>query len=173
MSKNTETPRIYVACLASYNAGKLHGCWIDCEGKDADDIQEEVDNMLRASPISHAEEWAIHDYEGFAGIEIGEHESFADVAQHVEMLAAHGEEWAAYVRIVGEHYATGDGFEDAYQGTYSSEEAFAEELAEDTGMLSGVPESIRCYFDFKAFARDLFICDYNYDDETGAVFLNC
>lgn len=26
--------RIFVACLASYNAGTLHGEWIDCTGKD-------------------------------------------------------------------------------------------------------------------------------------------
>jgi antirestriction protein len=43
-------PRIYVACLASYNAGKLHGEWIDCEGLDADDIYQEIDKILRSSP---------------------------------------------------------------------------------------------------------------------------
>lgn len=47
---NTEL-RIYVACLASYNSGTLHGAWIDCDGKGADDIQDEVNAMLRASPF--------------------------------------------------------------------------------------------------------------------------
>jgi len=28
----------------------LHGAWIDCDGKDADDIQREVNQMLRTSP---------------------------------------------------------------------------------------------------------------------------
>lgn len=41
--------RIYVASLSDYNAGVLHGCWIDCDGKDADDIQAEVSAMLRKS----------------------------------------------------------------------------------------------------------------------------
>lgn len=30
-SRNCETPKIYVACLASYNAGFLHGRWVDVE----------------------------------------------------------------------------------------------------------------------------------------------
>ncbi|KGK67087.1 antirestriction protein ArdA [Xanthomonas citri] len=43
-------PRIYVACLASYNNGVLHGRWIDLDGMDADDVQAEIAAMLRESP---------------------------------------------------------------------------------------------------------------------------
>lgn len=43
------TPRIYVACLASYNAGLLHGRWIDLDG-DADEVHAEIAAMLRESP---------------------------------------------------------------------------------------------------------------------------
>lgn len=42
--------RIYVACLASYNSGILHGEWIDLEGMDADGVREEIATMLRESP---------------------------------------------------------------------------------------------------------------------------
>lgn len=42
-------PRIYVACLASYNNGTLHGQWIDATA-DADEMQASVSTMLRASP---------------------------------------------------------------------------------------------------------------------------
>lgn len=41
--------RIYVACLASYNAGKLHGRWINAS-TDVAEMQEEVAGMLRDSP---------------------------------------------------------------------------------------------------------------------------
>lgn len=41
--------KIYVACLASYNAGILHGAWIDAES-DVDAMQEEVNRILRESP---------------------------------------------------------------------------------------------------------------------------
>ena len=61
------------------------------------------------------------------------------------------------------------GFEDAYVGHYSSEEEFAMELADDTGILSGVPEDFLHYFDYSAFARDLFLTDY-YMSDSGHVF---
>jgi antirestriction protein len=41
-----DRPRIYVACIASYNAGILHGRWIDVT--DPDDIWERVAAMLAA-----------------------------------------------------------------------------------------------------------------------------
>lgn len=44
------SPRIYVADLASYNNGVLHGVWIDLDGKDADDVHEEIRaKVLRTS----------------------------------------------------------------------------------------------------------------------------
>ena len=57
-SKNTAEVRIYVACLAAYNNGILHGRWIDAE-QDAWEIYDEVQDMLKASPIGEAEEWAM------------------------------------------------------------------------------------------------------------------
>ena len=45
MCTATDTPRVYVACLAAYNAGKLHGERIDAN-QDADAIHEEIQAML-------------------------------------------------------------------------------------------------------------------------------
>lgn len=42
-----------MACLAAYNNGKLHGCWIDA-------IQDQINSMLASSPEEDAEEYAIH-----------------------------------------------------------------------------------------------------------------
>ena len=53
-----DAPRIYVACLAAYNNGCLHGRWIDATTPD--EIMDEVRAMLAASPLPGAEEWAIH-----------------------------------------------------------------------------------------------------------------
>lgn len=41
-------PRIYVACLASYNNGVLHGRWIDLD--DREEVEAEIAEMLRESP---------------------------------------------------------------------------------------------------------------------------
>lgn len=40
--------RIYVACLASYNNGKLHGKWIDVG--DVDDVWAGINEVLKTSP---------------------------------------------------------------------------------------------------------------------------
>jgi len=63
--------RIYVACLAAYNSGYLHGQWIDAT-QGEDHIWTETRAMLAASPIPHTDEWAIHDYEGFEGADLSE-----------------------------------------------------------------------------------------------------
>ena len=59
-----QSPRIYVASLADYNEGRLYGAWIDA-AQDPDDLGKAVEQMLAAAPSPCAEEWAIHDYEGF------------------------------------------------------------------------------------------------------------
>jgi antirestriction protein len=45
-------------------------------------------------------------------------------------------------------------FEDAYYGTYESEEDWAENHLVDTGALNEIPENLRWYFDYKLYARD-------------------
>ena len=60
----SEEIRIYVADLAAYNNGKLHGVWIDAT-QNLEDIQDQINAMLAESPEGFAEEYAIHDYEGF------------------------------------------------------------------------------------------------------------
>ena len=57
-------PKIYVADLAAYNNGILHGVWIDA-CKDIDTIWDDIHKILENSPLAGSEEWAIHDYEGF------------------------------------------------------------------------------------------------------------
>jgi len=41
-------PRIYVASLADYTAGRLYGCWIDAD-QPAETIREQITAMLAQS----------------------------------------------------------------------------------------------------------------------------
>lgn len=130
MTEERAVPRIYVASLSDYNAGRLHGAWIDAT-QDADDIGEAVQAMLSASPEAGAEEWAIHDYEGFHGIRLGEWESFERVAELATLLEEYGAAFAAYYDNEGADYATAEGFEEAYAGEWSSLEDYAREQFDD------------------------------------------
>jgi antirestriction protein len=170
MTTTTDTPRVYVACLASYNAGILHGEWIDAD-QVADVIREEIADMLANSPTPGAEEFAIHDYEGFGGISLGEYEDIDHVATLGALLVEHGAAFGAYVGHVGVDHATEDGFQDSYCGEWDSEEAYAEELFDEL-YLHEVPEHVQHYIDYSAFARDLFLGDYySVDCPNGGVFV--
>jgi antirestriction protein len=150
-------PRIYVACLAAYNNGQLHGAWIDAD-QSADAIHDEIRAMLASSPISGAEEWAIHDYEDFGGIQLSEYEGIDRVAEIAALLVEHGEAFGVWADYYG-NAVSAEEFRDAYRGEYESEEAYAEEFIADVGMLDSIPENLRYYFDHERFARDMFASD--------------
>jgi antirestriction protein len=168
----TDTPRIYVACLASYNAGILHGEWIDA--MDADEIREAIQEMLKRSPSPGAEEWAIHDYEGFAPLRLSEFEDIDRVAELASLIDEHGAAFAAYADHVGVDHAAEDSFLEAYCGEWESEQAYAENLFDEL-YAHDVPEHIAPYIDYEAFARDLFMSDcFSVESDSGVyVFHNC
>jgi antirestriction protein len=155
-----DTPRIYVADLSAYNNGHLHGEWIDCD-IDADEVREQIKIMLAASPMPDAEEWAIHDYEGFHGITISEYESIDRVVELAEKLEEHGEAFAAFLDRY--NFEDIDEFEDRYRGCYKSKEDFAEERYEEDGTIKRIEEAglQSMYIDFEAIARDMFISGYS------------
>ncbi|MDE2231127.1 MAG: antirestriction protein ArdA [Candidatus Omnitrophica bacterium] len=166
--KTTRTTRVYVACLAAYNNGILHGEWIDAN-QPAEAIHEQIKKMLAQSPIAGAEEWAIHDYEGFCDLRLSEYGSIEKVAEMAAMIEEHGEAWAKFAEYEGIEYATLERFEEAFAGEWASEEAFAEDLAEDT---MEIPQHLAFYIDYEKLARDLFINDYfSADSENGTVYI--
>ena len=146
-------PRIYVACLASYNNGCLFGRWIEV-GDDEAALRSEVAAMLRDSPEAHSEEWAIHDFENFEGCEVREYESFS----HVVTLSAFAEKHGELGGEVLSYY--GGDLEDArkaldeqYAGAYASLEDFAEEIASEH--FASVHDSMKNYIDYEAIGRDM------------------
>jgi antirestriction protein len=140
----------------------LHGKWIDCNG-DSDDIIENIKAMLSISPmakIQACQEWAIHGYEGFEGITIGEYESIDRIVKIVLKLKEHGEAFAAYLDLWS--LEDMDKFESSYQGCYKGEEEFAEQYYEDSGLIKIIEDAglLAMYIDFEAVARDMFINSY-------------
>ena len=160
--------RIYVACLASYNAGTLHGRWIDAL-QSVEAIEEEIAAMLKDSPEPGAEEWAIHDADG---IIVSEYASIASVVFLAEMMDKHGDAWTDYVDWIGVDHATEEGFEESYCGAWDSLQAYAEDYLESTGAFDGAPDLLKNYFDFEAFTRDLGYDGY-YFTTNGHVFRSC
>jgi len=147
----TTEPRIYVADLAAYNSGYLHGVWIDAV-QDVDDIQEQINVMLAASPVPDAEEYAIHDYEGFEGYALGEYEGIDtahEVACFIEEFPAFG---GALLNQFSNVEEARKAAEEDYCGSYESLADYAQELTEET---TEIPEALRYYIDYEAMARDM------------------
>ena len=142
--------RIYVACLAAYNNGHLHGDWINVT--DVASIWEAVQAMLFASPKDEAEEWAIHDYEGFEGAQVGEYFSFENVVELADFIREHGELGAQVLNYYGGNIEDAKSRFDEYAGEYDSLAAYAEELTEQSG--ETIPERLAPYIDYKAMAHD-------------------
>lgn len=148
--------RIYIACLAAYNHGILYGKWIDAN-QSTSELQEAIHEILADSPIGGAEEWAIHDYEGFGDINIGENESLSHISELADLMMEHGELGALVYGYYNNIKDAKHKLEYCYIGAYGSKADFARELTEET---QEVPQNLAYYIDYESMARDM---DYSGD----------
>lgn len=147
--------RIYVACLASYNHGILYGAWINaCQEKN--EIWVEIETMLSASPIINAEEYAVHDYEGFEGVSISEYEGIDSIVNIAEFITEHGALGGKLIEHFGDIDDAKASIEEQYAGEYLTVADFAEEITSQT---AEIPNNLRFYIDYEHMARDLEIND--------------
>lgn len=195
--------RIYAACLAAYNSGRLHGAWIDLDGKDAAAVFTEINDMLARSPEPNvmrrkcpdcgtyqtdarpyrendadcdecgatlpdgfkpsAEEWAIHDHEGFGDLIKSEWPDIGDLCELVEfLLDAEPETVRAFHWLINDR---GESVDSAIAKAeeiriYDGEPAdYAAEFCEDcySEALEAMPEFLRHAIDWQAVGRDLVL----------------
>ena len=153
-------PQIYVACLAAYNNGHLYGKWITPKA-DRDELEAQIKEILKFSPVAGAEEWAIHDYDDFPNL--GEYPDLDKLIQVQEAIDKHGKH---VVHAFLENWSVEDldHIEDAYYGEYDSFSEFAQQLAEDT--IEGLNDNsaLSRYFDWNAWERDL---EYDFHEGEG------
>lgn len=159
----TNEIKIYVADLAAYNSGHLHGVWIDAT-QGLEDMQEQVNAMLAASPVEDAEEYAIHDHEGVGSYDLGEYaglETAHEVALFIEEYPEFG---SALLSHFGDLDDAKKAAQDSYCGSHSSLADYAQELTEET---TEIPESLRRYVDYERMARDMEMGGDVFTIETG------
>ena len=145
----------YPICLAAYNNGILHGAWIDAQ-QGVEAIKADIRKMLKASPIEGAEEYAVHDHEGFEGLSLSEYESIEQIVEKAEFIAEHGRLGAELTNYFGDPESARTALEDHYAGEFRSVAEFAEQITEET---TEIPESLLFYIDYDRMARDLEIND--------------
>ena len=157
--KTEQRPRIYVASLSDYNAGTLHGRWIFAD-RDADAIRAEIAEMLAESTEPDAEEYAIHDYDNFGGLRLGEFEDLERVTTVAGLLIQHGPLFGKLM----DHFGGTSGLEEArdymehgYCGAFDDIGWYAAELGNDLyhEQVAALPDFIRNNIDWDAIGRDL------------------
>ena len=171
-STTSNTPRIYAACLAAYNAGCLHGEWIDA-CRSAEEIYEDVQRMLAASPVSGAEEWTIHDYDGFGALRLSEWESVERVSAIAQGITEHGPAFSAWLSYDEDRDLNDQAFEDTYRGEWVSMHDYAENYAEDVGMYDAAEKTGFSYVtvDLDMLTRDLDIELYSVESDHHTVYI--
>ncbi len=155
-TRSGKQPRIYVASLSDYNAGRLYGAWFNAT-LDAHDLGAAARFLLSQSSEETAEELAIHDYEDFADYSVGEYDPMEKVSKIAGGIAEHGAAYGAWASYLGGDMDMLDYFEDYYIGTYESTEDYAREHIDQCEInLDGVPEDVRAYlqWDYEGLARE-------------------
>lgn len=139
-----DPPSIYVASLADYNQGKLHGTWVDMT-MPLEDIELSIRQMLERSPVLQSEgehygDWAIHDSENFGVATVPMHDDLNTLHDLAEGIAEHGPAFSAWAEVNEGDSDRWPLFTEAYLGEYDSLTAYGEHLWEEMGWQQVVDE---------------------------------
>lgn len=155
-------PRVYVACLAAYNDGILHGRFV--RAVDEDEVWDGIREVLTTSPIPNAEEHAFHDHDGFEGIRIGEYDTVRRVAALGRLVAEHGKAFAVFYEEDMDVDDLDETFQNSYIGAFESERELEDHFYTEFGLEEleeaahrAIPDWAASYvkFDVEQYLHDL------------------
>lgn len=150
--------KIYVTNLKKYNEGALVGEWVDLPHEDIESVINKISN-------DGADELFITDYESeLEGLEVGEYdniETLDSIMQEVDNLT--DSELLAFQAYLLNGSSLDEALEEVHQGNYTiyydcndmSDVVY--QIVNDCGLLDGVPEEVKMYFDYEAYGRDMDI----------------
>lgn len=150
---------INVTNLKKYNEGALVGEWISLPCEDIKEVLEKISN-------NGNDELFISDYEtDISGLKIGEYEDSLQLNEIAEEIEEMREDELIAFQAYLEQYANNmeQALEEVRQGNYriyyncDNMEDVAYQVVNDCGLLDGVPEEVKIYFDYEAYGRDLDI----------------
>lgn len=181
----SNTPQIYIACLASYNNGEHHGEWMDADdGEDV--INDKIAALLLKSRFPNvtidcpeecegedstckvckgtgkcrsAEEFGIFDTSGLCGL-VGEWTPISEVCEVAEAVEKYGEVFA----IATEYW---DGLEDAinamerYRGAWNSAADYTQEFYEEcySEAMEAMPNALQDAIDWDSVSNGMGITE--------------
>lgn len=159
-----EHPALYVGTYRKYNEGDIatFGMWVDLLACGNYDTFMEVCHKLHADEDDP--ELMFQDYENLPSCWYSEsgidEATFDKIIEYAELDKDMREAYEEYLNCM-----SGDSiqrFKECYMGEWDSEEDFAEHIVNECYDLERIMGRLSYYFDYKAYARDLFIEDYYY-----------
>ena len=159
-TNGSDSPALYCGTYGKYNSGNLRGMWVDLS---TFDDYEEFINFCKAIHADEEDpELMYQDYENMPGSlyheSMGE-EEFNKIAEYCELCDEYSVE-AVDDFLEWDSTENLDNMHDAYVGVYDSREDFEREIVSDCYDIENIMGNLACYFDYEAFARDLFMGDY-------------
>lgn len=156
---------LYVSTYAKYNAGDLTGAWVNLQAC------EDKEKFLKICRTLHSDEQypelMFQDFSGFPRELYSECGGLDELYEYIEILknVDDPEALAAFL----EYFDFDDlcEFEDRFKGAYDSKVDYAYECVENDNILDKMGK-LAPYFDYEAYARDLFFNDYVF--KSGYVF---
>ena len=153
-------PSVYCGTYGKYNDGSLCGLWVDISSFD------DYDDFIRFCKAIHADEedpeLMFQDFEGFPRQWYSESGMDEDDFDHIKEYCELCDKYDLdAVDDYMEFHDELDSFEEAYCGNWDSEEDFARHIVEECYDLDRIMGNLSNYFDYEAFARDLFMYDYS------------
>lgn len=162
-------PCLFCGTYAKYNNGDLSGMWVDLT------TFADYDEFITFCKAIHADEadpeLMFPDFEDFPRAWYSEssfdEEAFDNIAEYVRLCGLYDQDALdAYMDWSYDNDLSQ--FEERYQGEWRDEEDFARSIVDDCYDLDRLMGNLASYFDYEAFARDLFMGDYYFDN--GYVF---
>lgn len=153
--------RLYISSLSDYVEGRHVGQWFSLRFyEDGDDLFQAVSDWLDSLQEADGhlrEEFAVHDYENMANL--GEYPDKQDITDYIKAIE-NGADPGALDAFVASGNEIAECCE-RYYGQFETDREFAEDVAENTGVLKQVPEHLKYCFDYDRYARDLLIDDFH------------
>lgn len=165
--------KIYVGTYKKYNEGSLFGKWLSLS--DYSDKEEFYDACKELHSDEEDPEFMFQDWEYIPKGLINESWISESIFELI-LEAPNINDFEAFIEFLDfTGYSLADEdlgyllskFNDCYLGKFDNEEDFGIYIVDE---FYDLPEIARIYFDYEKFARDLFMTDYYYDNETKAVF---
>ena len=154
------SPSVYCGTYRKYNEGSLFGAWLDIAR--FSDFEEFINVCRQLHADEEDPELMFQDYECFPSSLYSEscmdEDTFEKILEYARMEDRDREAFDDYLDL-GHDFNVAR-FREAYCGHWSSEKDFAMDIIDSCYDIERQMGSLASYFDYDAFARDLFMYDY-------------